>query len=379
MILFNKPYLSEKEIDNIKIASQGNKLSGDGPFTKKCHSWLEENIKTKKAFLTNSCTAALEMSAILCELGAGDEVIMPSFTFVSTANAYVLRGATPVFVDIRPDTQNIDETLIEASITEKTKAIVVVHYAGVSCEMDTIMAIAKKHNLVVIEDAAQAALSTYKGKPLGSIGHLAAFSFHDTKNFISGEGGALLINDDRFIERAHIIWEKGTNRKQFIDGIVDKYSWVDIGSSFLPSEITAAVLSAQFDYSNEIKKYRVDLFNQYYKKLSELEKDGFVSLPSIPLDTSHNGHMFYILCKNKSDRSLLIEYLRNNKIQSVFHYIPLHSSPAGLKYGKILQKSLPVTDKTSDRLLRLPMFNDLKLNNVSNVCSKIIEYYRSSF
>jgi dTDP-4-amino-4,6-dideoxygalactose transaminase len=358
-IPFNKPYMTGKELDYIRQAHENGHLAGDGMFTKKCQAWLEETIGCDKALLTHSCTAALEIAAILAEVGPGDEVIMPSFTFVSTANAFVLRGATPVFVDIRPDTLNIDETLIEAAITDKTRVIVVVHYAGVGCEMDTIMAIAAKHDLLVIEDAAQGIKSTYKGRPLGNIGHLAALSFHETKNVISGEGGALLINSPQFIQRAEIIREKGTNRSQFFRGQVDKYTWVDIGSSYLPSELIAAFLWAQMEEAEHITRRRLQLWDRYHRAFEAAEGAGKLGRPKVPAHCGHNAHMYYLLLSGLEERSEFIRFLNDRKINCVFHYIPLDSAP--LAKQKYWEKSrLPVTQLTSDRLVRLPLWLGLE-------------------
>ena len=358
MIPFNKPFMVGKELEYIAQAVENGHLSGDGTFTKKCHAWIEQKFSVKKALLTHSCTAALEMAAILADLKPGDEVILPSYTFVSTANAFVLRGAVPVWCDIRRDTLNIDEEKIEALITLKTKAIVPVHYAGVGCEMDAIMGIASRYNLIVIEDAAQAFNATYKGCFLGTIGHLGCFSFHETKNLISGEGGALVVNDARFAERAEIIREKGTNRSKFFRGQVDKYTWVDLGSSFLPSELVAAFLYAQLEQASLINENRLLIWNTYYEKLRTLADQGRLRLPSVPSHCGHNAHMFYIILPTAEDRDRLLSSLRDNEIVSVFHYIPLHSSPM----GKIVQPTplaLPVTDDLANRLLRLPMYYDL--------------------
>jgi dTDP-4-amino-4,6-dideoxygalactose transaminase len=358
-IPFNKPYMTGRELEYIAQAHAAGHLSGDGPFTKRCHAWLEQRTGARKALLTHSCTAALEMAAILLDLAPGDEVIMPSFTFVSTANAFVLRGAVPVFVDIRPDTLNIDESLIEAAITPRTRAICVVHYAGVGCEMDAICSIAEKHGLAVVEDAAQGILSTYKGKPLGSIGHLAALSFHETKNVISGEGGALLINDDRFLDRAEIIREKGTNRSKFFRGQVDKYTWVDIGSSFLPSEILAAFLAAQVEYADEITQRRIGIWNRYHTTFEGPESEGKLRRPIVPAHCVHNAHMYYLLLPDLAARTEFIERLKAEGIGAVFHYIPLHSSPAGRRFGRA-HGSLEVTDRVSDRLVRMPLWVGLE-------------------
>jgi dTDP-4-amino-4,6-dideoxygalactose transaminase len=354
-IPFNKPYMTGKEQLNIAEAHANSMLAGDGPFTKKCHIWLEQKTGAKKVLLTHSCTAALEMAAILTDIQAGDEVIMPSYTFVSTANAFVLRGGIPVFVDIRPDTLNIDEKLIEQAITPKTKAIVVVHYAGVACEMDTIMAIAEKHNLIVIEDAAQGIMSNYKGKALGAIGHLGCYSFHETKNVISGEGGALLINDDRFVERAEIIREKGTNRSRFFRGQVDKYTWCDIGSSYLPGELTAAFLYAQLEDANEITEQRLAIWSRYHSALAHLEEKGYLRRPIVPENCLQNAHMYYVLISSQFDRKAILDEFKQNDIGAVFHYVPLHSSPAGQKLGKTYGE-LIVTDSLSEQLIRLPMW-----------------------
>jgi dTDP-4-amino-4,6-dideoxygalactose transaminase len=354
-IPFNKPYMTGKELFYIAEAHFNSMLAGDGPFTKKCHTWLEEVTGAKKALLTHSCTAALEMAAMLADIQPGDEVIMPSYTFVSTANAFVLRGGIPVFVDIRPDTLNIDEKLIEQAITSKTKAIVAVHYAGVGCEMDTIMAIAKKHNLIVIEDAAQGVMSSYKGRALGSIGHLGCYSFHETKNVISGEGGALLINDDKFVERAEIIREKGTNRSRFFRGQVDKYTWCDLGSSFLPGEITAAFLFAQLEEAQHITKMRLDMWSEYHALLALLEDKGSIRRPIISEDCEQNAHMYYVLLDSAIDRGFVLEQFGANQINAVFHYVPLHSSDAGLRFGRC-SGEMKYTDSLSSSLIRLPMW-----------------------
>lgn len=358
-IPFNKPYMTGKELFYIAEAHFNGMLAGDGPYTKKCHAWLEAQTGTKKALLTHSCTAALEMAAMLADIEPGDEVIMPSYTFVSTANAFALRGAVPVFVDIRPDTLNIDETKIEAAITSKTKVIVPVHYAGVSCEMDTIMEIANRHQLLVIEDAAQGVYATYKNKPLGTIGHMGAYSFHETKNVISGEGGALLINDERFVERAEIIREKGTNRSKFFRGQVDKYTWVELGSSYLPGEVIAAFLWAQFEDITNITQRRLDIWDRYNDGLLPLEKEGLIRRPTFPKDCIHNAHMYYIILNSLESRTHLISQMKTHDIHPVFHYVPLHNSPAGLKYGRS-SGDLSVTEDISERLLRLPMWTGLE-------------------
>jgi dTDP-4-amino-4,6-dideoxygalactose transaminase len=356
---FNKPYMTGKELWYISQAHAGGHLAGDGQFTKRCSAWLEQRTGSRKALLTHSCTAALEMSAILADIRAGDEVIMPSYTFVSTANAFVLRGATPVFVDIRPDTLNIDETRIEAAITPNTKVILPVHYAGVACEMDVIMDIAQRHNLLVIEDAAQGIMSTYKGRPLGSIGHMAALSFHETKNIISGEGGALLVNDPRFVERAEIIREKGTNRSQFFRGQIDKYTWMDFGSSYLPSELVSAFLWAQMEEADAITSRRLDVWNAYHRSLEPAEVAGKVRRPVIPAQCEHNAHMYYLLLPDLAQRTHLIEQLKQTGISAVFHYVPLHSSP----FGKTVARAhgdMSVTLDLSDRLVRLPLWVGLQ-------------------
>ena len=354
-ISFNKPYLTGRELDYLAQAHTNGHLSGDGMFTRKCHGWLEVHTGTHKALLTHSCTAALEMAAILADIQPGDEVIMPSYTFVSTANAFVLRGGVPIFIDIRPDTLNIDETLIEAAITPRTKAIVPVHYAGVACERDTIMEIARRHKLLVIEDAAQGVMSTYKGKALGAIGDMGTFSFHETKNVISGEGGALLINADRFAERAEIIREKGTNRSLFFRGQVDKYTWVDIGSSYLPSEIIAAFLWAQLEDAESITQLRMAVWQRYHEALAPLEAAGKLRRPIIPEGCVQNAHMYYVLLESLEQRTEVIKRLKAQGVNPVFHYVPLHSSPAGRKYGRT-SGEMKHTNALSDRLLRLPLW-----------------------
>jgi len=354
-IPFNKPYMTGKELCYINEAHQAGQLAGDGNFTKKTHQWLEAKTGSLKALLTQSCTASLEMAAILANLEPGDEVIMPSYTFVSTANAFVLRGAIPVFVDIRYDTLNIDETLVESAITDRTRAIVPVHYAGVSCEMDVLEEIACKHQLILIEDAAQGVMSSYKGKSLGSIGDLGCFSFHETKNVISGEGGALLINNLKFAERAEIIREKGTNRSQFFRGQVDKYTWIDQGSSYLPGEIIAAFLYAQLEEAEQITASRIEIWNHYHHLLEPLEKAGKLRRPIIPSHCKHNAHMYYILVKNLLTRTELINHLKEKGVNAVFHYVPLHSSPAGIKYGRT-SGDMSYTNSLSDRIIRLPIW-----------------------
>jgi len=374
MIKFNIPPYVGKELDYIKIAIENRKICGDGEFTKKCNSWFEEKFKIPKALLTTSCTHALEMAATLCDIQPGDEIIMPSFTFVSTADAFVMRGAKIIFVDIRPDTMNIDENLIEAAITEKTKAIVPVHYAGVSCQMDKIMNIAKKYNLYVIEDAAQGVMSTYKGKALGTMGDFGCYSFHETKNYSMGEGGAILIKDKNNIEKAEVIREKGTNRSKFFRGQIDKYTWVDWGSSYLPSDMNAAYLWAQLEMAEDINDNRLENWDIYYEKLKPLEDKGLIELPFIPENCKHNAHMFYIKVKDIDERSKLIEYLKLNGILSVFHYIPLHTSPAGKKFGRMNGED-KYTTKESERLLRLPLYYGIGILNVENIIKNIEKFY----
>ena len=373
-IPFNKPFIVGKELYNIAQAVLESHLSGDGPFTRRCHKWLEEWLGCEKALLTHSCTGALEMAAMLCGIRPGDEIIMPSYTFVSTANAFVLRGGVPVFVDIREDTLNIDESLIEQAITPRTKAIVPVHYAGVSCAMDEIMKIAERHGLFVVEDAAQALLSTYKDRYLGAIGHFGCLSFHETKNIISGEGGALLINDEKFVEQAEILWEKGTNRKQFFRGEVDKYTWVDIGSSFLPSELVGAFLCAQLEQAEKIMDVRNRIFEQYLRLLRPLKEKGAIRLPSSESGNNSNGHIFYIITRSLEERGRLIDYLKQNGIWSVFHYVPLHSSPAGMKYGRTAS-DMRVTDNLSDRVLRLPLYYEIREEDVEMVAEHVSRFY----
>jgi len=376
MVPFNKPYIVGKELFYIAHAVFAGRISGDGIYTKKCSEWFETNLPCKKALLTHSCTAALEMAAILCDIQHGDEVIMPSYTFVSTANAFVLRGGVPVFVDIRPDTLNIDETLIEAAITPKTRAIVCVHYAGVPCEMDTIMDIARKHNLSVIEDAAQGFLSYYKGKALGTIGDMGTFSFHETKNVISGEGGAIILNKPQFIERAEIIREKGTNRSRFFRGEVDKYTWVDLGSSYLPGEIIAAFLYAQLEEAEKINAKRKKTCTQYYEALAPLAEKGFISLPYRETQENvGNGHMFYVIAKSPEDRNGLIAHLKTNDIWAIFHYIPLHSSPAGIRFGRT-GSNMSVTEKISDMIVRLPLYYEISDSEIAKVINDIFTFYK---
>lgn len=377
MINFNEPIYVEKGIEHIKKAIENKMICGDGEYTKKCNAWIEEKTGTKKALLTTSCTHATELAAILAKIQPGDEVIMPAYTFVSTADAFVLRGATAVFVDIRPDTMNIDENLIEAAITEKTKAIVPVHYAGVSCEMDKIMEIAKKYGLYVIEDAAQGIMSEYKGQALGTIGDYGCYSFHETKNYSMGEGGALLIRDEKNIEKAEIVREKGTNRSKFFRGQVDKYTWVEAGSSYLPSDMNAAYLYAQLEIADEINAKRHTIWKQYKDGLSILKEEGYIELPYIPAECKHNAHMFYIKTKNLEERTRLIAYLKENGIQAVFHYVPLHTSPAGKRYGRFHGEDR-YTTKESERLVRLPMHYALEEEKVSYIIQMINDFYRKT-
>ncbi|MGH8559414.1 MAG: dTDP-4-amino-4,6-dideoxygalactose transaminase [Methylococcales bacterium] len=369
-IPFNRPSMVGKELAYIQQAVENMHISGDGPFTHRCHAWLEEHLGCQRALLTHSCTAALEMTALLADIQPGDEIIMPSFTFVSTANAFVLRGGVPVFVDIRPDTLCIDEKLIEAAITPKTKAIVAVHYAGVGCEMDPINTLSGKYGLLVIEDAAQGICSRYKGRPLGSLGTLAAISFHETKNVIAGEGGALLINEPRWIERAEIIREKGTNRKQFFRGLVDKYSWVDIGSSYLPSEITAAFLWAQLESAQNLTRQRMAVWQLYHVAFEDLEQRGLLRRPVIPPECQHNGHLYYILLPDLSTRQKAIERLNKAGIGAVFHYVPLHTSPAGQRYGRAVG-TLARTDNASACLLRLPLWVGITAAQITQIVAAV--------
>lgn len=359
LIPFNKPYMTGSELPNITEAHRIGHLSGDGPFTRRCHNELQRLCAAPKALLTHSCTAALEMAALLLDLESGDEVIMPSFTFVSTANAFALRGAKPVFVDIRPDTLNLDESLIEAAITSRTRAICVVHYAGVACEMDIILSIAARHGLKVIEDAAQGIYSNYRGEPLGGIGDYGCLSFHETKNVISGEGGALLVRDAQNAERAEIMREKGTNRSRFLRGQVDKYTWVDIGSSYLPSELLAAFLQAQLEHGEEITRRRLAIWDRYHAWAEPYERQGLLRRPVVPEHCQHNAHMYYLLMPSLEQRSAFIAQMKALKVHCVFHYIPLHSSPAGLKYGRV-HGDLHTTDVISDTLVRLPLWVGLE-------------------
>lgn len=374
IIPFNRPYMTGKELEYISQAHANGHLSGNGPFTKKCQEWIEKRIGCKKALLTHSGTAALEMAAILADINPGDEVIMPSYTFVSTANAFVLRGARIVFIDIRPDTMNLDETLVEKAITERTKAIVPVHYGGVACEMDAIMDIASKYNLLVIEDAAQGLMSTYRGKFLGTIGHIGCYSFHETKNCHCGEGGAILLNDEKFTERAEIVREKGTDRSKFFRGEVDKYTWVDIGSSYLPSELNAAFLYAQLEMAKEITERRLNIWNLYYEGLKPLANKGLIELPFVPEQCKHNGHIFYLKVKYSEERKNLITYLKENGILAVFHYVPLHSSKAGVMFGHFSGKD-KWTTLESERLLRLPLYYELRKSNIIKIIKIIESFY----
>jgi len=377
-IPFNRPFIAGKELSYIAQAVLvESRLAGDGAFTKKCHAWLEQRLGCLRALLTHSCTAALEMAAILCDIGPGDEVIMPSFTFVSTANAFALRGGVPVFVDIRPDTLNLDERLIEAAVTARTKAIVPVHYAGHACAMDEIMSAANALNLTVIEDSAQALLSTYRGKCLGAIGHLGCLSFHETKNIISGEGGALLINDSRFIERAEIIREKGTDRSRFFRGEVDKYTWQDIGSSYLPGELTAAFLYAQLEEAEHIVARRRRIHAYYLERLSPLADRGCFRLPARSPDCTANGHLCTLVARSGEERDALLAHLRKLDICAVFHYVPLHSSPAGMRYGRV-HGSMTVTDSVAGCLLRLPLYFEMNEEAVDMVVAAILGFFRDA-
>ena len=374
MIMFNIPPYVGKEIDYIRQAVENKKICGDGEFTRKCSEWIEKKTGTKKCLLTTSCTHATELAALLTNVRPEDEIIMPSFTFVSTADAFVLRGATPVFVDIRPDTMNIDEKLIENAITEKTRGIIPVHYAGVGCEMDEIMEIAKRYGLFVVEDAAQGIMAEYKGKALGTIGDFGCFSFHETKNISCGEGGALLIAHEKDIDNAEIFREKGTDRSKYYRGQVDKYRWQNYGSSYLPSELNAAYLYAQLELADQITVARLVVWNQYWEELSCLEKAGLIELPYVPEYCKQNGHMFYIKAKNMEEQTALINFLKENGIMTVFHYVPLHSSPAGLKFGRFHGEDR-YTTKESERLLRLPLYYGLTEGQVNYITSKIKRFY----
>ncbi len=372
---FNRPHVTGKEFGYVEEAIRNARLSGNGPFTARCDEWLERRTGSRRALLTHSCTGALDMAALLVNIGPGDEVIMPSFTFVSTANAFVLRGAVPVFVDIRPDTLNLDERLIQAAITERTRAIAPVHYAGVGCEMDAIISIAEQHTLHVIEDAAQCLFARYRGRELGSIGDLGALSFHETKNVQCGEGGALLVNRDELIDRAELLLEKGTNRRQFIRGQVDKYSWVDVGSSFLPSEITAAFLLAQLEDAGAITERRLALWTRYHNGFADLEQREFVRRPIVPPHCEHNGHMYYLLLRDQDQRDRLIEALAAREINAVFHYVPLHSAPAGRRYGRAHGDNAVATS-AGERLVRLPLWADMTDSDVDRVVDAVGDVLR---
>lgn len=374
MIKFNEPPFTGKELEYVNEAVLAKKICGDGQFTKKCNTWLEKNTGTKKAMLTTSCTHATEMAAILLDIKPGDEIIMPSYTFVSTADAFVMRGGVPVFVDIRPDTMNIDETLIEQAITDKTRAIVPVHYAGVGCEMDVIMELAEKYNLAVVEDAAQGIMASYKGQALGTFGDFGCFSFHETKNLSMGEGGALLIRNEEFVEKAEIIREKGTNRAKFFRGQIDKYTWVEAGSSYLPSDLNAAYLWAQLEMADEINNNRLKIWENYYNGLKELSEEGYIELPVIPQNCEHNAHMFYIKTKDIHERTQLIQYLKEKGIMAVFHYIPLHTAPAGKRYGRFSGED-QYTTKESERLVRLPLYYGLEIDKIVFIINSIKEFY----
>jgi dTDP-4-amino-4,6-dideoxygalactose transaminase len=369
MIPFNKPHLTGREFTYIQQAVEYGQLAGNGRFTARCHDWLQRRLDARRVLLTHSCTGALEMAALLLELQPGDEVIMPSFTFVSTANAFVLRGVTPVFVDIRTDTLNMDARLLEAAITPRTRAIVPVHYAGVASDMDAITAIARRHGLAVVEDAAQGVMSTYRGRPLGSIGDVAAISFHETKNVISGEGGALVINNPAYVERAEILWEKGTNRSRFFRGQVDKYTWVDVGSSFPPSELTAAFLCAQLDEAESITRARLDLWNRYQEAANVLDGSG-VTRPTVPPECAHNAHMYYVLLPQQLPRAEVLSELNRRGVNAVFHYVPLHSAPAGRRFGRIAS-TMTVTDDVSERLIRLPLWVGMEPHVPSHVVGEL--------
>ncbi len=374
MIPFNKPFITQSEQKYLQEVIDNNKFCGDGEFTRRCNQWLEDYFSIDKALLTTSCTHALELTSLLMNIKEGDEIIMPSFTFVSSANAYVLRGAKIVFVDIRSDTMNIDENKIEEAITEKTKAIILVHYAGVGCNMDKIMQIAKEHNLFIVEDAAHCINATYNGKQLGSIGHFGTLSFHETKNFQCGEGGAILVNDDKYSERAEVVKDKGTNINKFKAGAVDRYSWVDIGSSYSPSEFNAAFLYAQFEIAGEITKKRVLLADTYRENMLDFSNMEHLELQTIPDNCISNGHIFYFKLKDYNERKKMIEHLKKNDVQSVFHYVPLHSSVGGKLYGRFSGED-KYTTKESERLLRLPLYHELGVNQVNYICDKVKEFY----
>jgi dTDP-4-amino-4,6-dideoxygalactose transaminase len=375
IIPFNRPYATGKELVYVAEAQRNYHLSGDGSFTKRCHQWIEQRTGCAKALLTHSCTSALDLAALLLDIKAGDEIILPSYTFVSTANAFVLRGAVPVFVDVREDTLNLDERLIEAAITPRTRVIVPMHYAGVSCEMDSIIATARRHNLRIVEDAAQAIMAGYKGRAPGAIGDLGSFSFHETKNIMSGEGGSLLVNDPELVLRAEIIREKGTDRGRFFRGEVDKYTWQDVGSSFLPSEITAAFLWAQLEEAERITRERLTIWQRYHEMLAPLEQQGLLRRPIVPADCQHNGHMYYILLQSQTTRQKVLDGLKENRIGAVFHYVPLHSSPAGLRFGRV-HGDLSLTTSLSQRLVRLPMWLGLSEVNQQRVCEVLTAILR---
>ena len=375
MVNFNIPPYVGEEINYINEAIKGHKICGDGPFTKQCNTWLEKKFHAQKVLLTTSGTTALDMALLFCQLNPGDEFILPSYTFSSNATAHVLAGAKLVFVDIRPDTMNIDETKIEAAITDKTRVIIPVHYAGVACEMDSIMEIAKRYNLLVVEDAAQGVMSSYKGKALGTIGDFGCYSFHETKNYSMGEGGAIVINNEIYNERAEILREKGTNRSKFYRGQIDKYTWIDFGDSYLPSELNAAYLWAQLLKADEINNNRLDSWNKYYKAFEPLAKQNIISLPYVPEQCQHNAHMFYIKCKCIEERTKLTEFLKMGGVSAVFHYIPLHNAPAGLKYGRFHGEDI-YTTKESEKLLRLPLYYGLNTKDHKQVCDRILEFYQ---
>ena len=375
MIRFNVPPVAGKEFEYIKQAIESKHICGDGDFTKKCNKWIEQTTGCKKALLTTSCTHALEMAALMCDFQPGDEVILPSYTFSSSANCFIPAGATLVFVDVDPKTMNIDPDCIEKAITDKTKAICVMHYAGVACDMDRIMDIAHRHNLIVVEDAAQAVMATYKGKALGTFGTFGCFSFHETKNYSMGEGGALLINDEAYIEKAEILREKGTDRSKFFRGQVDKYSWRDFGSSYLPSELNAAYLWAQLEIADEINNNRLDSWNRYYEALKPLADEGKIELQKHPEGTQHNAHMFYIKLSDLEERTHFIEYMRANDILTVFHYVPLHSAPAGIKYGRFAGEDVHTTAE-SDRLVRLPLYYKLDKNDQEKIIKTILDFWK---
>ena len=374
MINFNVPPYTGKEMDYIRQCVENQKICGDGEFTRKCSEWIEKRTGTAKCLLTTSCTHATELAALLADIKEGDEVIMPAYTFVSTADAFVLRGAVPVFVDIRPDTMNIDETLIEDAVTDRTRAIVPVHYAGVACEMDTIMDIARRHNLIVIEDAAQGIMSSYKGVPLGTIGDFGCFSFHETKNYSMGEGGALLIRDPKYVEEAEIIREKGTNRSKFYRGQIDKYTWVNYGSSYLPSDMNAAYLYAQLEMADRINDHRLACWNRYYESLAPLARAGRIELPAVPEGCVQNGHMFFLKAADIEERTRFIDFMKSRGVMPVFHYIPLHTAPAGLKFGRFHGEDR-YTTRESERLVRLPMYYALTLEEVDYICGQVREFY----